>query len=71
MISRPLTGGATGRWRATGSSSATSPSRSIEASTVAVNVFVIEPISNTASGSTPRLQTPVSPSACTPTTRPG
>ena len=29
---------------------------------MAVNVFVIEPISKTASGATPRLQTPVSPS---------
>ena len=46
---------------ATGSLSATSPSRTIEASSVAVNVFVIEPISKTASGSTPRLHTPVSP----------
>ena len=46
MTSRPFTGGATGRCRATGSPRATSPSRAIEASSVAVNVFVIEPISN-------------------------
>ena len=68
VISRPTTGGATGRCRATGSSSATSPSRAMSASSVAVNVFVIEPISNTESGGTPRLQTPVSPRECTATT---
>ena len=43
----------------------------MSASSVAVNVFVIEPISKTAPGPTPRLQMPLSPAACTPTTSPG
>ena len=58
MIARPMTGGATGRYRATGSSSATTPSSTSAASSVAVNVLLIEPISKTASGLTPRLQIP-------------
>ena len=67
VIGRPTTGGATGRCSATGSSNATSPSRSMSASSKPVNVLVIEPISNTESAATPRLQKRLSPPVRTPT----
>ena len=76
VISRPRDGIRTpsGSHFCTGSSSATSPSRAISASSVAVKTFVIEPISKIdrgPSGTWPRCQAPSTRGERTATTKPG